>query len=289
MINGPIILTHFATLSQVAPEPDLNANPDVTHGQVFVCCQTGRMWIVGSVTNASQRQFRQVLPHVRNADNTVGTRMVNTNGTLVVNSAVGAGEINMFNVLRVNPDGIKSGVNGIWLGDESGYLAPTSFVNISLEDSDELLSTTPSQPTSLYIGGELYQNTWINRLDAGNGYKGVHLFLASLNFTHPNQYTVKVAIEAVNTVTGDFYPLQVASSTSRGGDMIVPLTCNGSFQGTAAGQYDAFRVRAYASVADVYHSPYDAAGSWISQPPFSGTGQSPNAQYRSRLLRLRHG
>lgn len=289
MINGSIILTHFDQLSQAAPEPDLNANSDVTHGQVFVCCQTGRVWIVGSVTNGSARQFRQVLPQVRNTDNTVGTRMVNTNGTLVVNSAVGAGEFNMFNFLRVNPEGIKSAIGGIWLGTSSGYVSPTGFTNISLEDTPELLSTDPLQPTSFYISGQLYQGTWINFLDENNGLQGVHFFSGSLSFNHPNQYTVKVAIEALNTVTGNFYPLQVASSTSRGGDMQITLSCNGSFLGTNAGQYNAFRIRAYASVPDVYHVPYDPTGSWPSQPPFSGGPLDPDSQWRSRLLRIRHG
>lgn len=288
-LTGPILLQHYVPLNQVAPEPDLSANPDVSHGQVFVCAQTGRMWLVGSVTGGSSRQFRQVLPHVRNADNTVGTRVTNSNGTLSVSSAVGAGEINMFGNLRVNADGIRSPVTGVWVGGLDQYVVPSQFESISLEDSDETLSTDPQAPTSLYLGNNIYNGTSIVQYSSETGTLGAYLIMASLHFTHPNQYRVSVAIEAVNTSSGNFYPVQVASVESRSGPMQVSLTCSRTFIGLGAGQYDAWRIRAYASVAGVVHAPYDAAGSWVSQPPFSGNGQSPNAQYRSRVTAFRFG
>lgn len=267
-IQGPVCLPYYATTNQKAPEPS-NALMD-SYGQTFVCAQTGRLWIGGAANNSNAPQIRQVLPWVRNAAGTVGTKVTNAAGQMKFSSDVGAGSVNMMDVLTVDNVGV-SYLNGVLFGNSNtGYVEGTGWKNYTLEDSDEAIGTNSADPTGLYIfQAQSYNGTWVKAMPSG-----IHMFVANLSFYHANTYQVTAAIEHVDLSNGNFYPLHVCEIESRGGFMQMGFNCTGTFFGNQG-----FRIRAYANVSGVVHSPFWTSG-WPTQNPPVGFATD---HYRSRI------
>jgi hypothetical protein len=285
MIIGPISPTRFVPGSTKAPEPNLAVNTEWTTGQLLQCLQTGRLWTVGTVNNSQNQQVRQILPWVISTDGQTSTRTTNSSGALKIQVGQGGslGSVNLFDSIFVNQDGVLTVAGtGVMVADSTGTVQYSPPINIVLEDSDELLSTSAAASVPLYM---------INSNAMGAvSLDGKYHIVGCLQFDHNNPYSVTMALEACNSANSQYYPIQVVHQSSQGGWMQLSLNQVHEFiAGTASFSSDSFRIRAFASVNGVYHKPYDTAGTPLWPTNVPGGYPSTNSRYRSSVTAQRVG
>lgn len=185
-IGGHVLLRTYNPPTAVAPNPDIAiAQPLALEiGEVLVCPQTGRMWLMGQVGNAGV--FHPILPHVRaDAPATTATVASNSNGVLSVGDAAGStdGAVNLFNYAYVDASGVRLQAhdpNSILILDSDNYVRSSSLGTKELTTDFTLTDTV--NPTTITVMN-------FTPTEAGK-----YQYDVKLQFFHNNIYSVSAGI-----------------------------------------------------------------------------------------------